>query len=178
MPFEVVKDMAGQIIGSLLVVHRVPGNRRKARWLCKCSCGAERIVTGAHLRVIQSRGKRFTCCTNCVHRRDVVDRLLLLEYRRSANYKGIVWSLNDHEAIELFRSPCFYCGRSGVNQRKYRGSEFGYSGIDRVDSDRGYVAAMLWRVASRATTPKTNSVKLNSFISSDSFQNAILEAIK
>lgn len=41
--------------------------------------------------------------------------------------------------MRLFHSPCFYCGRSDVNQRKYRGSEFGYSGIDRIDSDRGYV---------------------------------------
>lgn len=132
--------MAGQHVGSLVVVGRVLGGSRKGQWLCRCSCGATRIITGAHLRAIQASGKEFTCCTNGVHRSDVVDRLLVLEYRRSATYKEVGWGLDDAEAIRLFHHPYFYCGRRGVNRRKYRGSEFPYNGIDRIDSNYGYEA--------------------------------------
>ena len=139
MPFALLKDMMGQRVGSLVVISRVHGSAvTKAQWLCLCSCGSTRIVTGAHLRRIQASGKNFTCCTNGLHRSEVVDRLLLLEYQRSAIYKQIGWNLDDAVAIRLFHASCFYCGRKGVNRRRYRGEAFAYNGIDRLDSNYGY----------------------------------------
>ena len=138
MPFQLLKDMTGLKVGSLIVVSRVLGRCHKAQWLCRCSCGATRVVTGAYLRVGLAIGKDFTCCTNGVHQVDVVDRLLVLEYKRSAAYKGVGWNVDEADAIDMFHSECFYCGRRNVNRRKYRDAEFRYNGIDRVDSDYGY----------------------------------------
>lgn len=55
-------DLTGQRFGYLTVLQRVPdyvtsgGNKLRA-WLCRCDCGIERVVTGAHLR----RGKVKSC---------------------------------------------------------------------------------------------------------------------
>ena len=131
--------MMGQTVGTLVVVGRAATGPGKARWLCRCSCGAVRIVSGSHLRAARSAGVGLTCCTNRVHRGDVVNALLLTQYKRKcAADKGLCWDLSDDEAIRLFHSPCFYCGRPNVNRRKYRGSEFAYNGIDRIDSAYGY----------------------------------------
>lgn len=46
-----LKDMTGQVFGELTVISRAPNNsQRRARWLCKCSCGNTTVVYGKHLR--------------------------------------------------------------------------------------------------------------------------------
>ena len=131
--------MLGQTVGALLVISRTGrGTGKKARWLCRCTCGEVRTLTGSHLRAARSAGKVLTCCVNGVHRADVVNSLLLAEYKRSAAYKQVPWHLSDADALVLIHGPCFYCGRRNVNRRKYLGSEFRYNGIDRVNSDYGY----------------------------------------
>jgi len=46
-----VKDMLGQRCGRLIVISRVENDKHdNAMWLCKCDCGKEVIVQGAHLR--------------------------------------------------------------------------------------------------------------------------------
>ncbi len=49
-PITPVKDIAGQVFGRLLVVERRGSLKTKAAWLCKCSCGNEKITTGDRLR--------------------------------------------------------------------------------------------------------------------------------
>lgn len=44
-----VKDIAGQRFGRLIAVSR-SGTRSPAHWLCKCDCGAEKVINGAWLR--------------------------------------------------------------------------------------------------------------------------------
>lgn len=53
-----VKDLTGQAFGRLTVVHRVENDRNhKARWLCKCACGNEKVVIGSNLLA----GKTTSC---------------------------------------------------------------------------------------------------------------------
>ena len=42
-------DLAGQRFGDLVVVERVPSEKKGAHWLCKCDCGSERVVLGSRL---------------------------------------------------------------------------------------------------------------------------------
>lgn len=51
-PAPNVKDIIGQKFGRLTVIarHPVNSNDRKARWICKCDCGNEIVVTGKALR--------------------------------------------------------------------------------------------------------------------------------
>lgn len=47
-------DMAGKRIGMLTVLgyagSKFPGRASRASWHCRCACGTEVVVTGAHLR--------------------------------------------------------------------------------------------------------------------------------
>ena len=40
----------GNTYGYLTVIERAPSNDGRAKWLCKCKCGNETIVTGKNLR--------------------------------------------------------------------------------------------------------------------------------
>lgn len=45
-----VKDLTGNVFGKLTVLHRVENDKHhKARWLCRCACGKEKIVIGSNL---------------------------------------------------------------------------------------------------------------------------------
>ena len=50
-------DYTGQRFGRLTVVEQMPAIRRKARWLCRCDCGAEVVKSADHLR----RGHAKSC---------------------------------------------------------------------------------------------------------------------
>lgn len=51
-------DITGQRFGKLIVIQRAENSKDgKARWLCKCDCGKEKIIIGTHLR----RGKILSC---------------------------------------------------------------------------------------------------------------------
>lgn len=48
-------DMTGQTVGEWTVIKRVEnGKNGSARWLCRCTCGKERIVEGGTLRAGRS----------------------------------------------------------------------------------------------------------------------------
>jgi hypothetical protein len=49
------KDLSGQRIGYWTVLHRLPNEGRKVRWLCRCICGTEKPVLANSLIVAQSR---------------------------------------------------------------------------------------------------------------------------
>lgn len=59
-------DMPGKIFGTWNVVKRVIHKPAHRYYLCRCSCGAERIISGAELR----RGKTNMCikCKHISHR--------------------------------------------------------------------------------------------------------------
>lgn len=42
-------DLTGQLLGSWLVIERAENNGIVTQWLCRCSCGEERIVRAMHL---------------------------------------------------------------------------------------------------------------------------------
>jgi len=42
--------MTGQRIGHITVLERSANKRRDSMWICRCDCGQQLLVTGAHLR--------------------------------------------------------------------------------------------------------------------------------
>lgn len=54
-------DMMGKRIGYLTVIKEAESQNGLARWLCKCDCGNEKIIAGAHLR----EGRISSC--GCMH---------------------------------------------------------------------------------------------------------------
>jgi len=59
------KDMTGQVIGELTVVaYSGLSKWGTADWICKCSCGTEKVVNGQHLR----KKETTTCGNRSIHR--------------------------------------------------------------------------------------------------------------
>ena len=52
--------MAGQKVGRLRILKRVPNSRGHTRWLCKCECGKETIVDSFNIR-----SGHTTSCGHC-----------------------------------------------------------------------------------------------------------------
>ena len=51
-------DLTGKRFGRLVVVRRVDNNKRgHSKWLCKCKCGIEKVISGNSLR----RGYTRSC---------------------------------------------------------------------------------------------------------------------
>jgi hypothetical protein len=63
-PLPRIKDEAGKVYGKLTVLALIPGGRR-AKWLCRCACGATLAVPGASLR----SGNTKSCSRSCRHSR-------------------------------------------------------------------------------------------------------------
>jgi hypothetical protein len=64
---------------------------------------------------------------------------ILSGYRTDAKRHGREWSLSDEEYYHLTSSACKYCD-SPPAIRVQRGLQIAYSGIDRINNDRGYVS--------------------------------------
>ena len=43
-------DLTGKRFGELTVISRSENQGKRAMWLCRCSCGCEKVIRGGHLR--------------------------------------------------------------------------------------------------------------------------------
>jgi hypothetical protein len=59
-------------------------------------------------------------------------------YKRNADVRGFVWALTNKEAIALFSGNCHYCGVGPSSNNWGTRNTPLRSGIDRLDSSRGY----------------------------------------
>ena len=97
------------------------------------------MLSGAYLRSTKLSGALLACCMRGTHISDIAETLVIRSYRRAADYRDRAFGLTDGQVRDLIQSPCYYCGRVGVNLHPYRGFNYRYNGIDRVDSSIGYV---------------------------------------
>ncbi len=68
-----------------------------------------------------------------------VKRQIILQYKRHAKSRDIKYDISETDFVNLLSIPCNYCGLppSNIkNSKNYKG--FIYSGVDRVDSKKGY----------------------------------------
>lgn len=140
-------DLQGQRFGALTVVEYSGVWRNGAHWLCVCDCGNLRVVKSQKLRA----GKTRSCgCLRPVAKKKAPRQLRFEFVRESAaagglyaNYRcnaarrcgGIEFALTLEEFTAITKQPCYYCGIPP--SRAYR--NYVYSGVDRIDSTRGYV---------------------------------------
>lgn len=68
---------------------------------------------------------------------------LYRDRKRSAVNKGLTWELSKEDFKILTQQDCFYCGAEPSQIKKYNlkgdNDPYIYNGIDRLDSDEGYV---------------------------------------
>lgn len=78
-----IKSEVGNTYGQWTVLRRAPpeGNVTHARWLCRCTCGAEVSVIGDHLR----RGRSRSC--GCEPRKRSTQTLINVNEQRRLGLK-------------------------------------------------------------------------------------------
>jgi hypothetical protein len=148
-----VKDLTGRRFGRYMVLSfaglRSQSNGKAlAYWQCRCDCGAEREVKGSSL----TSGDTSSCgCYRIERLRAKIAKPLgescflrvIRTYKKHAKDRGYAFQLSSEQCRELFAQPCHYCGAppSNVKQDRYAHGTFTYSGIDRVDNEKGYSPA-------------------------------------
>ena len=106
------------------------------------SCGKEQQVYRTHINKILSTGKMHGC--SCSRRRETTTseyKWRFGSYKQAAEKRGLGWNLSYDEFIELTQRQCYYCGMEPElrpSHHKRWDFKFPMSGIDRVDSSKGY----------------------------------------
>lgn len=143
-------DELGNRYGRLIVLKRNGSSKSGvALWLCQCDCGNTTTVRGTHLRskVTRSCGCYAGDRASAANLRDfshVGPSAIYSVYKRSAKDRGLFFNLSLEEVADLIQQPCFYCGSPPSNIHTYTGRRDGdiiiaYSGLDRVDNQKGYI---------------------------------------
>ena len=116
-------------------------------YLCRCECGIEKLVRkygllngtviscGCYNRQV-GKNKRITGLQNAIRNEEA-------SYRRHAQAKGRSYELTREQFTALILRPCYYCGREktrrlGAGPNPDRHEPVYGTGIDRVDSSKGY----------------------------------------
>lgn len=135
------KNLVGRIFGMLTVVERADNGRfGNVRWLCKCGkCGEERIIFGSNLT-----RKRTKDCIKC-SREISAGNILFSQYLKTALKNDRGFELDREKFDAFIKSNCYYCGcpPSQIQKLRRKGKPidvgFRYNGIDRINSEIGYI---------------------------------------
>jgi hypothetical protein len=142
---SLTKDETGKRYGRWTVLERQDNRGVGVRWLCRCDCGTEKVVDGKSLRFRQSQSCGCYQAEVCAERFSLPEgrsmrNTVLRVAKRTARIRGYAWRLTDEHALSLCEQDCHYCGAPPSNLKRHpdANGSFTYSGIDRVDNDRGY----------------------------------------
>jgi hypothetical protein len=153
------KDLTGMKFGRLTVL-RLDHEKAKGRkskqvvryWFCVCDCGNTKVIRGSHLSCPSSNTVTRSC--GCYvkelqaseawrgksRKLGTAFRRVLDQYKANAKHRGLSWELTDEQFKEITKQPCYYTGELPSNRKVVRsGEEYIYSGIDRIDSSKGYI---------------------------------------
>lgn len=129
--------------------------KRTAYYLCQCSCGNTKIIKGKYLK--NGHTKSCGCLLpeitkeRNIRRRKVTSYFpqLYCSYKGKAKFKLLEFDLTIEEFKNITSSNCYYCGveplQLASKQNTYRErlarykEEYYYNGIDRIDSNKGYI---------------------------------------
>lgn len=119
-------------------------SRRDYYWLCQCSCGLIKNVSGNSLR----NGSKSCGCLkkeilskdrSSIHKKNKSNfNSIKARYKFDAKSRNIEWNLSDEKYFELIQDKCFYCGRNPENKFIQNKVITYYNGIDRVNNLHGY----------------------------------------
>jgi hypothetical protein len=146
----------GQIFGKLEIVEILPSNTQgkhvKLRCLCGY-CGNTKIMNGSNIKRRNSCGCKQNDSNEWksvgpkskpwqLEYGQAAKNNLEYQYKRSAQKRNLQYELTTEEFIELVTGICNYCHRKDTQIIRGQGKtsgDFHYTGIDRINSDVGYV---------------------------------------
>jgi|WetSurMetagenome_2_1015567.scaffolds.fasta_scaffold02484_13 hypothetical protein len=133
-----LKDLTGQVYGDLTVVKQGKNIRTHAAWVCKCTCGKQRLVRSDYLQ----RGKTKNCGSRCpLLKGSYAQTCLYHVYKYTcAKSRGLEFTLTREQFSKLISKPCHYCGCQ-PNQKFSTPTKTDYckyNGLDRLNNKLGY----------------------------------------
>lgn len=148
-----LKELTGLKFGRLTVLEREINQGKHVLWSCECDCGNKKNVISTNLL----SGKVRSC--GCLAIEKSTQRLLKLprkiyekgrgsanylwnRYRQTAKKRDLPFELSKNLFFIMTSSDCYYCGLPPSLKVKglRNNGEFHFNGIDRKDSNIGYIA--------------------------------------
>lgn len=130
----------GETVGEWTVLER---NGRKAT--VQCSCGkifvryASNLTSGKSTRCQKCQGKHLSTTRTNNYSEEWRARIVNRCIRTGWAGQHREFHLDDEYVYQLSQQPCVYCGEPPANT--WKGFiDIKYSGLDRVDSSKGYTA--------------------------------------
>lgn len=146
-------ELIGKKFNRLTVISKEPNKVFNksifSMWKCICDCGNYYIAYGSAL----NKGKVKSCgCLKIEKARKEQGKAgfndLYSEYKKRATKSGRVFNLTKESFFLLTQKNCFYCDSSpknihiphhGRSEKSIKHEQYTYSGLDRVDSNKGYL---------------------------------------
>lgn len=132
------KDIVtGDLVGSILI----SGKEGRVFFGTCQNCEEFRSINANHINaILKGRGKGCHCSRR---RSDPMPELSwrFSNYERAAKKRGLTWELRMSDFLDITRENCYYCGAEPEmrpSHAKSWGYKFPMSGIDRMNSSRGY----------------------------------------
>jgi len=138
-------NLANKRFGRLLVIRKAGKNKwGELTWITRCSCGRESEMVGNNLRRRQSRSCGY--CGPRPHKNNdgwSARTTWKTAYINGARRRNLEWRLTDEEFDALTQARCHYCNAlpslwKRTGRWRFTGG-FSFNGIDRKDSQKGYV---------------------------------------
>lgn len=140
------KYLSGQRYGNFVLIKI--GFNKKAKdgspipyWECKCDCGKIFFVASKHMRTrlkscgCLSKSNRFKTCDS----KHVIGNCRYNHYKQGAIRRNLSWELSLDQFIELIFSNCYYCNLEPFLLVKSGKHKLKTNGIDRVNTNIGYI---------------------------------------
>lgn len=120
---------------------------KSARCTAKCDCGTVFIINKNTISERTKLNKHIACSHTCKtiikERKNSAKKQLFKSYQRNAIKRGHEFNIPVEEFNKIIKLNCFYCNRKPSNQSDFldNGEYLKYSGIDRVNNKKGYIAS-------------------------------------
>jgi hypothetical protein len=145
-------NLVGSRYGRLSIIRRLDeaeteniGSKKSQRWwLAKCDCGKFKSFSSGDLN--HNKIKSCGCLRGSNNPKtkppgETAKKILYTQSQRWASDRGLSWSIGFDDFVSLSSGNCAYCG-SEPSVRYGEGKYHGYflkNGIDRLDSNKGYI---------------------------------------
>jgi hypothetical protein len=134
-------QLVGQTFGAWTVIQRMPNDPTMphTQWLCRCSCGTERIIPATNLKQSNSLG-----CLRCAQaNRSAIHpiNVAFSHVKCNALKRRLSFNVTKEQVYEIMQQQNFKCALTGIEltlnckDKYYKGCN---ASLDRIDSNRGY----------------------------------------
>jgi len=177
-----IESFIGYKVGKIEVIKfkdsifKIKYNRYDYIFICKCECGNECEFIYRNLITKQTKKNNSLCCNECKKKKMIGNTvnikyetdleahvgIVYSNYKSRAKKKKIDFLINFEDFKKLLLQACHYCGQEPKNIRIDRTkSKKGLSreclnGLDRIDSEKGYIHSNIYPCCEDCNKAKRN----------------------